>query len=97
MTPTNAYFDTYQKMNTLMGTLSNTNKKTGKPSLKRPSNLNITVASLDVNTLRGSGLDSIHESTYGESHVKGMKSNRSTVNASPLSREIAKAKGLRDS
>ena len=34
-TPSNAYFDTYQKMNWLMSTLQNTHeKKTSKPSLK---------------------------------------------------------------
>ena len=57
-TPTNAYFDSYQKMNSLMQTLQSTMHKASKPSLKSSTGPNVMVNTNSA--IRVSGLDSIY-------------------------------------
>lgn len=61
-TPSNAYFDTYQKMNWLMNTLQNTHdvKAMNKPSLKAMGTGRINIAKLDATTKGDHFNDSIY-------------------------------------
>ena len=84
-TPTNAYFDSYQKMNSLMQTLQSTMHKASKPSLKSSTGPNIMVNTNSA--IRVSGLDSIYAGLQN-AQITGGANVRDPRHSSPLTREM---------
>ena len=95
MSPNNAQFDTYQKMNSLMNTMMNSTekqKKAGASNAQRSSlkNNNENMAGLQQ-TLNTSAMRNMLNETIMTDNAAGTPEK--LREASPLARELAKAQG----